>query len=665
MSDNVSDEEQQQQMQEIFICADVWLEVFAFIDPAELGLKMALISDRFDRLILRATDGNGAAIKRSGERLPIPQGPLPNKVTGFEEIQISYVDQTVIEFLQRIRRLFDSAETTVTIATFDDQSRSWEIIRQKIWPLFKDNIGRLSLNSSELDRLQQFSPTVLLDCAKLCLIDSDGFCSVFPPEDYDEAPSAQAVAKWLLTARGDGRPKIFRDCFPAGVEELKGSFVNASEPLNFIITFWIYDLAFALVPFELKNNRTGERLTLRRFNENFCFLVRCPIVREEAKWANWEEEATESRWSFWSRQWNRIHIYFKDSDIGDGILDENDEGPSEPKNLSFVRNLLPNSRLFYFVPNCSLAMAVMMRINSTVFDYVAWLFPWFGLHFVHPFVEWSGLLRSDPLAILREQLLKEVQERKQQRERGQKPQASEDFIDLFLEMESEEQTVQKHNGVFNKSAHSIEKKNTSEEIVMQLESFMLAGFDTTANSLSVVSHNLAFHPEVQAKVQEEIDSICIDEDPTYEQLSQLKYTEAVVKETLRLCPIGASVMNRICSQTTTLGEHTVEEGTVVIVDVLSVHRDKNVWGEDAEQFRPERWLEEGRQLPPAYSFGGGPRICIGMRLAMIEEKLALIRILRKYSIVPCEATEKELDFCGQIVLTPKAVTVALKLREEQ
>uniref|UniRef100_A0A183BXD1 Cytochrome P450 n=1 Tax=Globodera pallida TaxID=36090 RepID=A0A183BXD1_GLOPA len=312
-----------------------------------------------------------------------------------------------------------------------------------------------------------------------------------------------------------------------------------------------------------------------------------------------------------------------------------------------------------------LAMAAMMRINSTVFDYVAWLFPWFGLHFVHPFVEWSGLLRSDPLAILRKQLLKEVQERKQQRERGQKPQASVDFIDLFLEMESEEQTVQKHNGVFNKSAHSIEKKNTSEEIVMQLESFMLAGFDTTANSLSVVSRNLAFHPEVQAKAQEEIDSICIDEDPTYEQLSQLKYTEAIVKETLRLCPVGASVMNRICSQTTTLGEHTVEEGTVVVVDVLSVHRDKSVWGEDAEQFRPERWLEEGRQLPPAYSFGGGPRVCIGMRLAMIEEKLALIRILRKYSIVPCEATEKELDFCGQIVLTPKAVTVALKLREEQ
>uniref|UniRef100_A0A183BTS5 F-box domain-containing protein n=1 Tax=Globodera pallida TaxID=36090 RepID=A0A183BTS5_GLOPA len=333
MSDNTSEEEQQQQMQEIFICADIWLQVFALLSPRELGLKMALISDRFDRLVdahFKSREWNGAQIvvKRSGELLPIPQGPLPNKVTGFEEIQISYVDQTVIEFLQRIRRLFDSSETTVWFELLsDDQSRSWEIIWQKIWPFVNDNICRLCVESSELYLLQQFSPTILLDCAELCLINSDGSVPLFPAEDN---ATAQAVAKWLLTARGDGRPKIFRDCFPAGVEELKGSFVNASEPLNFIITFWIYDDDFMHVPFELKNNRTGERLTSRRFNKNFGFLVRCPIGREEAKWAKWEEEATESRGSLWRHQWNRIVIDFKDSDIGDGMVDAK-AGPSAPK----------------------------------------------------------------------------------------------------------------------------------------------------------------------------------------------------------------------------------------------------------------------------------------------------------------------------------------------
>ncbi|KAI3411061.1 hypothetical protein GPALN_003146 [Globodera pallida] len=351
MSDNKSDEEQQQQMEEIFICADVLLGVFTFLDPVELGLKLTLISDRLDVLvdvhfksrkwslswmeIRRAIGGNdGAQIvnKRSGEVLPIPQRPLPNKVIGFEEIQISYVDQTVIEFLQRIRRLFDSAETTVYISTSEDQSRSMDIIWQKIWPLFNDNICGFFLSYSRLDCLLQFSPTILCNCAKLRSIDSGGIFPAFSAEDNAGASSRQTVGKWLLTPRGDGFPKmLFCGFYSEGMEGLKRSFVNASEPVNFIIITLNYwgDEEDPLVPFELNNNATGERLTFRRFDEDFWLLVRCPIGREEDKWTNWEEEAIG--WT-WCRQWNRILIDFKDTDIGDGMLDEKDGGgPSEPK----------------------------------------------------------------------------------------------------------------------------------------------------------------------------------------------------------------------------------------------------------------------------------------------------------------------------------------------
>uniref|UniRef100_A0A183BXE0 Uncharacterized protein n=1 Tax=Globodera pallida TaxID=36090 RepID=A0A183BXE0_GLOPA len=107
------------------------------------------------------------------------------------------------------------------------------------------------------------------------------------------------------------------------MERLKRSFVNALEPVNFIITFEHLSTD-AIEPFELKNNWTGERLrlTLRHFCGPFCLLVRCPIGREEDKWTNWEKEAIE--WE-WTRQQNFIDIIFtENSDIGDGILNANE-----------------------------------------------------------------------------------------------------------------------------------------------------------------------------------------------------------------------------------------------------------------------------------------------------------------------------------------------------
>ncbi|VDM29887.1 unnamed protein product [Toxocara canis] len=103
-------------------------------------------------------------------------------------------------------------------------------------------------------------------------------------------------------------------------------------------------------------------------------------------------------------------------------------------------------------------------------------------------------------------------------------------------------------------------------------------------------------------------------------------------------------------QTTKLGDVEIEKGVCVIADVFSVHYDKKIWGEDADEFRPERWENLQRHPLSWLPFGAGPRTCIGKKLADMEEKLALVHILRKYDIVAAPDTEVRSLFCGYLKL---------------
>uniref|UniRef100_A0A1I7ZCB1 Cytochrome P450 n=1 Tax=Steinernema glaseri TaxID=37863 RepID=A0A1I7ZCB1_9BILA len=309
---------------------------------------------------------------------------------------------------------------------------------------------------------------------------------------------------------------------------------------------------------------------------------------------------------------------------------------------------------------------VFMRPLDNLFVILPFVFPILRAPMRKLVIGLSSIgVRRVPFRDLLQQLEDAVKERKEARDRGEREEVDEfgnarvDFIDLFLDVETE--TIQEGEE-FDRSGQKIEKKLTTPEIVAQCLIFLLAGFDTTANSLAYASFCLATNPEVQRRLQEEIDEVCVDSEVTYEQLQKLTFMDKVVKEALRLYPLGAFANARLCMKTTTLGDIKVEKGTCVQADVFSVHYDPALW-ENPEQFNPDRWdAEEKRHLLAWFPFGAGPRTCVGLRLAYMEEKLALIKILRRFNIVAAPDTEKKLELIGGSVVQPRSVTVRLESR---
>lgn len=200
---------------------------------------------------------------------------------------------------------------------------------------------------------------------------------------------------------------------------------------------------------------------------------------------------------------------------------------------------------------------------------------------------------------------------------------------------------------------------------------MIGGYETTSTALSYVTYALATHPDVQQKLQEEIDAHFNPETesemPPYDLLSNMEYLDMVIRETLRMYPIAPIVVNRQASEDIYIqGLGTIPAGTRIGVDMYTLHYDPDLWGPvDPHVFYPERFAT--KRHPMAWiPFGAGPRNCVGMRFALAEIKAVLVRLLKTYSIVDCgQQTHEPFEkLTENFVIAPKKTTVRLQLREE-
>ncbi|KAI3414201.1 hypothetical protein GPALN_011658 [Globodera pallida] len=336
-----------EELEELNICDDIWLDTLVLIGRAEVATKFALINARFNAVvdihlrhrkwtlgtlyIQRARRGTGAEIVQqndgtSSNFLPVANSPLPPHVNGFEAIHVCYIDRQVLTFLRHIRRML-SSNISLQFSIRATEQRCWNIMAQEIWPLMANGISALmDMRKSDFDLLHKYiSPNVLADCVSLRRIFSH-YLPTAPLNTLSDLRPGQDQYTWLQTPRHDGLPKLlsfyrWRKGWPQLTEQLTKNFFDAnSTPVSFLIYSCVTN--GRVVAFNVVNDRTQERLAqtaragfalfwhIRRFN---VVLWRCPVQFQfnPTRVSAWEEEANELK--------NFVYFTLRDADIGPSL----------------------------------------------------------------------------------------------------------------------------------------------------------------------------------------------------------------------------------------------------------------------------------------------------------------------------------------------------------
>jgi cytochrome P450 len=204
---------------------------------------------------------------------------------------------------------------------------------------------------------------------------------------------------------------------------------------------------------------------------------------------------------------------------------------------------------------------------------------------------------------------------------------------------------------------------TDQQVRDEALTLFLAGHETTAVALTWTWYLLSQNPVAEAKLHAELDAVLAGRVPTIDDIPNLKFTEHVLAESMRLFP-PAWAIGRQALVDHELGGYNIPKGSTVLMSPAILHRDKRFW-EDADEFKPARWdtqsVKEAGNRNLYFPFGGGARRCIGESFAWTEGILLLATIARKWSF-RLDPSQK-IDSKPLITLRPKyGMRMAVKAR---
>ncbi|KAH7232287.1 cytochrome P450 [Fusarium redolens] len=205
-----------------------------------------------------------------------------------------------------------------------------------------------------------------------------------------------------------------------------------------------------------------------------------------------------------------------------------------------------------------------------------------------------------------------------------------------------------------------------EEIASESLTLFMAAIETVSNTLSAMMYYLATSPSSLQKLQTEMDSIEVHGTVApFTEVRALPYLDAVINETMRLHSVlGIGLPREVLpgSKGVQYDNFYFPPGTVLSVPIYAIHRSRDIWGQDANEFRPQRWEKlSSRQKTAFIPFGHGPAACVGRNLAEVEMKIIAATLIKRYSFCMMDS---EVDSTEGTTRKLIKVNIGIKRRQQ-